>query len=122
MRKLCGAILAMVVVLCTACASQVAPSGQPETGASEEKVFFVYNYECPDGYRFVARIDQSEKATAVLELPDRDGTIELTPQMAASGEKYVGQGIIFWSKGDEAFLELDGTEHVECRRLSDDAS
>jgi membrane-bound inhibitor of C-type lysozyme len=113
MWKLCAAVLG--VALCAACTSQVTTPAQSETEAPGESVFVVYEYECPDGYRFTARIEQGGDASIVL--PDR--TIEVKAQMAASGEKYEGNGVTFWSKGDEAFLDLDGTEHSECRVSSE---
>jgi membrane-bound inhibitor of C-type lysozyme len=107
-------ILSLLIgLLAVGCAKSTAP-GQPETGAPGERVFFVYEYECPDGYRFTARLEQGGDASIVL--PDR--TIDLKAQMAASGEKYEGDGVTFWSKGDEAFLDLDGTEHSDCRVTS----
>jgi membrane-bound inhibitor of C-type lysozyme len=107
-------ILSLLIgLMAVGCANSTTP-GQPETGDPGEKVFSVWEYECPDGYRFTARLEQGGDASIVL--PDR--TIDLKAQMAASGEKYEGNGVTFWSKGDEAFLDLDGTEHSECRVTS----
>lgn len=105
----------LISLLAVGCAKSTTP-GQPETGAPGERVVSVWEYECPDGYRFAARLEQDGNASIVL--PDR--TIGLKAQMAASGEKYEGEGVTFWSKGDEAYLDLDGTEHSECRVISKD--
>ena len=70
-------------------------------------------YACPDGFRFSARIEPRLGGKAWLLLPDR--TLELQPDVVASGAKYAAEGIIFWIWGEEARLELDGAEHQDCR-------
>lgn len=69
-------------------------------------------YACPDGFRFSARIEPKLGGKAWLLLPDR--TIELQPDVAASGSRYAAEGVTFWSYGEEARLELDGAEHQDC--------
>lgn len=51
---------------------------------------------------------------AVLALPERD--LALEQAVSASGARYAGDGAVFWNKGDEATLELDGTTR-SCREL-----
>lgn len=53
----------------------------------------------------------------VLRTGGRD--IVLTPDVAASGARYVdpdGSGTMFWSRGDNALVALDGLDLPECQR------
>lgn len=36
-------------------------------------------------------------------------------EVAASGVKYVAHGLLVWTKGDEALIEIDGRRHQGCR-------
>jgi membrane-bound inhibitor of C-type lysozyme len=101
-------------VLLSACAG----SGTQNTSATEpvrmsnadtaQAQTFVY--ECSDGYSFTVRI-QREKAW--LFLP---GTaVALEQVVSASGAKYTGDGVTFWSKGEEALLEVGTQRHQNCR-------
>lgn len=66
-------------------------------------------YECPDEFRFTARIE-GEKAW--LFLPS--GTVSLPHVPAASGAKYQNGLTVYWSKGEMAFLERANHPRVEC--------
>jgi membrane-bound inhibitor of C-type lysozyme len=69
-----------------------------------------YVYECSDGYGFVARV-QREKVW--LFLPEQ--TISLTHVPSGSGAKYSEDQITYWSKGDEALLEIGDEKHANCK-------
>lgn len=69
-----------------------------------------YVYECSDGFDFVARV-QREKAW--LFLPKK--TIGLPHVPSGSGAKYSEDQITYWSKGDEALLEIGSEKHTNCR-------
>lgn len=79
----------------------------------ERADFSDFLYACPDGFRFSARIEPRPGGKAWLLLPDR--TLELQPDVVASGAKYAAEEVIFWIWGDEARLELNGVEHQDCR-------
>jgi len=68
-----------------------------------------YVYECSDGYGFVARV-QGEKVW--LFLPGK--TISLPHVPSGSGAKYSEDQITYWSKGDEALLEIGRDKHTKC--------
>lgn len=112
-----GIRVLMVVVWCAGCAGAGAPLPQTvsalpvETSPPVESAVFLY--ECPDGFRFSARIEPKLGGKAWLLLPDR--TLELQSAAAASGARYAAEGVVFWSYGGEARLELDGAEHQDCR-------
>ncbi len=69
-----------------------------------------YVYECRDGYGFVARV-QREKIW--LFLPGK--TISLTHVPSGSGAKYSEDQITYWSKGDEALLQIGDEKHTNCK-------
>jgi len=69
-----------------------------------------YVYECSDGYGFVARV-QGEKVW--LFLPGK--TISLPHVPSGSGAKYSEDQITYWSKGDEALLEIGSDKHTKCK-------
>lgn len=66
-------------------------------------------YEC-SGIEFIARVGPGEMA---LWLEDR--YLVLSQVRSASGTKYEEGNIRFWSKGDEALLEIDGLRYTDCR-------
>lgn len=65
-------------------------------------------YECAD-YEFIARLGPGEMA---VWLEDR--YIILSRVRSASGVKYEEGSTVFFSKGDEAMLELDGERYTSC--------
>jgi putative lipoprotein len=67
-------------------------------------------YDCPDGYRFDALVCGE---AARLFLPERTADLQLV--RAASGARYEGGGVLYWSKGDQALLEAGGETHRGCR-------
>lgn len=73
-------------------------------------------YACADGQSPVVRFFPDGKATIRLN-PDR--AVELAQAPAASGARYEGSGVVFWSKGREATLEMDGRQ-TTCRRTPSD--
>jgi membrane-bound inhibitor of C-type lysozyme/uncharacterized membrane protein len=58
-------------------------------------------YECSD-IEFVARVNADEMA---VWFEGRDLILLRVP--SASGEKYESDDVVFWSKGEEAFVEID---------------
>jgi putative lipoprotein len=81
------------------------PDGTAKVPSLRTKVF-----TC-EGLELVTRTGPGEIA---LYLPER--YVVLSQVRAASGTKYEGDGILFWSKGDEAMLEVDGVRYTDCRR------
>jgi putative lipoprotein len=69
----------------------------------------VFAYDCP-GFAF--RVEVS-KERALVFLPGR--SVPLAHVASGSGAKYSDGKVTFWSKGDEASLAVDGTEHTGCR-------
>lgn len=66
-------------------------------------------YECAD-YEFIARLGPGEMA---VWLDDR--YFILSQVRSASGVKYEEGATVFWLKGEEATLELDGQRYTSCR-------
>ena len=62
-------------------------------------------YHCTDGYSFIVEfLPQGD--SILLILPEK--TLTLLSAPAASGAKYTDGRTTFWTKGGEAFLEVDG--------------
>ena len=79
-------------------------------GESAEPVTKTLVYECPEGYRFTARISADR---AQLLLPHT--TLTLPQVRSGSGARYSENGVTFWSKGEAALLETTTTTYRECR-------
>jgi membrane-bound inhibitor of C-type lysozyme len=76
----------------------------------------LYVYECGDHYSFVARIE-AEKV--LLLLPSR--AVSLSQTTVASGAKYSDGHVTFWSKGEDALLEVDNRSYPDCKNNPDKA-
>lgn len=68
-------------------------------------------YECSE-YEFIARLGPGEMA---IWLEDR--YLVLSRVRSASGVKYQEGDTVFFSKGEDALLELDGQRHIDCRQV-----
>ncbi|NOQ13072.1 MAG: hypothetical protein GQ583_01145 [Methyloprofundus sp.] len=96
--------------LLTACSQNIFQLGQAPQTAEFTNLSQTFAYECQGGYQFTASIDNQQ---AWLFLPER--TVALMHISAASGMKYSGERVMFWSKGKEAMLEIDSTIHKGCK-------
>lgn len=92
----------------TSCAGA---DSSPETGfrPDERPLGRTLVYECT-GTEFIARVGPGEMA---LWLEDR--YLVLSQVRSASGVKYQEGGVLFWSRGEEALLEIDGIRYPGCR-------
>ncbi|MEQ9260604.1 MAG: META domain-containing protein [Roseovarius sp.] len=70
---------------------------------------FVSQYDCGGTSIVFGMADD----TPTLRVDGRD--YALSEAKAASGARYVGDGVEFWSKGDEASVTLDGAELPLCK-------
>jgi membrane-bound inhibitor of C-type lysozyme len=70
-------------------------------------------YRCADG-----RVAMAEFVEGMEEIGLRVGAVNavLEPAPAASGSKYQGGDIVFWTRGDEARLETHGAAPTTCQR------
>ncbi len=88
-------------------ATEAAPEGgQPVTAIRQLN----WAWDCDDG-RTLVTSERDGVFSLFLGGPDRR-SLERVP--AASGAKYEGEGVLFWSRGEEARLELDGVA-TTCR-------
>ena len=67
-------------------------------------------YACDDGVMVDAVYDNVNR-TVTVTLPD--GVLELPQAESASGARYSDGTTTFWSKGDEAFVQVDGETVIE---------
>lgn len=105
------AATALVALACTASRPSSRP-GDPAAAVerSPPPVPGSTVYACADRVRFSVR---SLGRSLVLALPERTDT--LLPVEAAWGAKFAAQGVTFWSRGEEATLEVGGVHHTGCR-------
>lgn len=68
----------------------------------------VWHYACT-GLRFNVRFGEDR---ATLFLPDTTYVLPIT--RSASGARYEGNGVLFWSKGDSAQVVVNDTEYTDC--------
>lgn len=68
-----------------------------------------YEFICNDGKSLIASFVSANTSTVTLKLSD-ERAFSLSQVVAASGARYANQdeSVIFWNKGDEAFLEENG--------------
>ena len=72
-----------------------------------------YNYSCENGTEFTAIVHQDRDQT-IIKMGENQLILDITP--SASGIKYTDGMNTFWSKGDEAMLELANNEvYKECK-------
>ena len=104
-----AAVLVLSVCSVTGCAPfSQPPTAAPADTAPPEETGQTFVYEC-DGLDFTVHM-RADGIT--LWLPDRP--VALPQVRAASGAKYQGEGMTFWSKGDEALVEIDGKRYSGC--------
>lgn len=91
------AVLAGVLVASAAQAANVSLD-LPGDAATRETV----NYDCGGQKIAATYINAGDNSLAVLTIGDR--VVVTVSVLAASGAKYAGQELIWWTKGDEATL------------------
>src|SRR5919106_2547441 len=82
-------------------------SGAPALAA--DSVIGPVTFRCDDGSAIEATFDNTPDPATVLLV--RGGETFTLPQaMSASGARYLGDGIEFWNKGNDAAVEWQGTK------------
>ena len=72
-----------------------------------------FAYSCTDDFAFVARI---EGESAWLFLPEK--TEHVSKVQSPSGTHYANDAIIFWSKDEQAVLDIAGSTRYQCRLVT----
>ena len=108
-NRLIALTLALVFLL-TGCTGGGARAAEPisDFRPDQRPLAKTMVYDC-NGYDFTARLGPGEMA---VWLPDR--YVILSQVRSASGTKYVEGDIEFWSKGDEAILNVGNQQHLNC--------
>jgi membrane-bound inhibitor of C-type lysozyme len=97
----------LVLVVLIAIASCQAADPGPDAGTIGPVTF-----RCNDGSEIMATFDNAPAPATVLLV--RGGQQATLPQaMSASGARYVGDGIEFWNKGNDAMVDWQGIS-LEC--------
>lgn len=94
------------IAFLTGCSDKSSHNDIPNTNSSPT----TYVYECDQQFSFTARIE-GEKVWLFLPYE----TINLPQIEAASGAKFSDGSSLFWSKGNEAILELDSKSYRSCK-------
>lgn len=99
-----------ISMILTGCAGGDVKAAEPVANfhSDERPLAKTMVYDC-NGYDFTARLGPGEMA---VWLPDR--YVILSQVRSASGTKYVEGDIEFWSKGDDAILNVGDQQHLNC--------
>jgi len=103
--------LGIILMLLSGCLNATTPDKSVNSqhaikGRQAPKTFV---YECSSTFAFVARIEDN---SAWLFLPHKTLTLPQIP--SGSGAKFSDGMVIFWTKGDTALLENNGTSYRNC--------
>ncbi len=105
-------LFVLSLMMVSACGGNARDEGAlerpPDWNAEPRPLAKTLVYECAD-YEFVARLGPGEMAVWL-----QDRYMILSQVRSASGVKYQEGDTVFWSKGDEAMLELDGQRYSSC--------
>jgi membrane-bound inhibitor of C-type lysozyme len=83
-------------------------AGTTALAADEEKIGPV-TFRCDDGSEIAATFDNTPTPATVL-LVRGDQAFTLPQAISASGARYLGDGIEFWNKGNDAMVDWQGTK------------
>jgi membrane-bound inhibitor of C-type lysozyme len=86
-------------------------------------------FSCQDGFEFTAvyardgdhvvleyLLESGEQAEQDQTMEDQQQKLKLKRSDAASGARYTNEGVVFWSKGSLAMIELNGEPwHKDCQ-------
>lgn len=85
-------------------------TARQHTAAAVSDAVTTFVYQCSPSVRFVVRLGPDQ---AWLFLPQN--TINLPRVLSASGIRYARGDSVFWSKGDEAMLDIGNRHYRDCR-------
>ena len=109
LRILSGLALGLLMTGCAGAETEpAAPAATGDFQPDNRPLGKTLVYECT-GTEFIARVGPGEMA---LWLEDR--YLVLSQVRSASGAKYQEGGVLFWSKGEEVLLEVDGLRYTDC--------
>jgi membrane-bound inhibitor of C-type lysozyme len=92
-------------------ASEIAVA-QSAPALAADAVIGPVTFLCDDSSEIEATFDNAPDP-ATVKLVRGDQKFTLPQAMSGSGARYVGDGIEFWNKGDDAMVEWQGTK-LEC--------
>jgi putative lipoprotein len=102
--------LVAIVALAAGCGGERGAQDEAEAPATAGPR--VYAYDCENGSYVVASFEESDEVW--LFLPEY--TVRLPHVPSGSGARYTDGTITFWTRGDEAVLELGDGGTVSCRQ------
>ncbi len=106
----CQSIQQLILASILLSGASVVASRPPALAA--DNVIGPVTFLCDDSSQILATFDNAPDP-ATVQLMRRDQTFTLPQAMSGSGARYVGDGIEFWNKGDNAMVEWQG-QKLEC--------
>ena len=99
------------ILLISACSSAPPPHGNVETPVAAASA--MHNYRCQSGQSIVATYPSTDSAT----IKYKGSSYDMKIAVSASGARYVGGGLEWWTKGSGA-----GSDGTLFRHLADGSS
>lgn len=98
------------LVILGGCAAPSPADGPATTGAPARPGIEAAAYRCDGGAAFILHVG----ADAARLVRPADSRV-LRREVSASGVKYATEGLLVWTKGEEALIEIDGRRYTGCR-------
>jgi membrane-bound inhibitor of C-type lysozyme len=117
MARTCTCIVCALALGIPACAHRThqAKAAPPVAGPNTDLELTPRNaYTCASGQHLATQFDPSQQKLA-LSIDDALYRLDQIP--AGSGAKFASADITFWSKGDDASLEIAGVT-TQCQRVA----
>ena len=107
MKRLFPVLAALSLVACTTTSNQLNQNLEPLPPKA-------ISYQCDSGNRIIVTYPDNDTA----EVKYMDDTYQMKIAISASGARYIGDGLVWWTKGNEAsmYKAIDNTEtgnHIE---------
>lgn len=97
-------------LLISACASSPQESGETQMPGAERSALVEHDYRCESGETIAAAYPTTDSATVQYQ----GGTYNMQIVISASGARYVGGGLVWWTKGSGS-----GSEGTLYRQMAD---
>ena len=104
MKRLLLLLAALPLVACTTTSNQLNQNLEPLPANA-------VSYQCDSGNRIIATYPDNETA----QVKYMDDTYQMKIAISASGARYVGDGLVWWTKGNDAsmYKALNNTDTGE---------
>ncbi|MDR8390348.1 MliC family protein [Aliifodinibius sp. S!AR15-10] len=101
--------LAVSLVMLVSCSQEQEKEPSPTPHPKPEPTGKTYVYNCLEAANIIVKVD-----TADAWLFLQDTTVHLPQAKSASGARFMTEDYLYWSKGDEALVEIDNQSYGYC--------